>query len=124
MVGDAAQHVGKPCLWIDAVEFRRADQGVHCRRALTATVGTGEQPRAAPESNRPVILPMSGRRSRSIIAGTHSMGAAFGASTLSGAPAASSFTSRWRLASSSWWRHGCSILQPAPEWPSARRASC
>jgi hypothetical protein len=85
MIGNAAQHVGKPSLWIDAVEFRRADQGVHCSRSLTATVGTGEEPRAAPESNRPVILPMSGRRSRSIIAGTHSMGAAFGVAVASSA---------------------------------------
>jgi hypothetical protein len=94
MVGDAAQHVGKPCLWIDAVEFRRADQGVHCRRSLTATIGAGEQPCAAPESNRPVILPISGRRSSSIIAGTHIMGAAFVTNMSSGAPAAMSFTSR------------------------------
>jgi hypothetical protein len=94
MIGDMAQHVGKPSLRIAAVEFRRADQGVHCSRSLTATVGTGEQPCAAPESNRPVILPISGRRSKSIIDGTHSMGAAFAANMSSGAPAAISFTSR------------------------------
>jgi hypothetical protein len=34
----------------------------------------------------PVILPISGRRSRSIIAGTHSMGGVFGAEMSSGAP--------------------------------------
>ena len=51
VVGDAAQHVGKPRLRIDAVEFRRADQGVDCSRALAATVGAGEQPCAAPESD-------------------------------------------------------------------------
>jgi len=94
MIGDTAQHVGKPSLRIDAVEFRRADQGVHCSRSLTATVGTGEQPCAAAESNRPVILPISGRRSKSIIDGTHSMGAAFAANMSSGAPVAMSFTSR------------------------------
>jgi hypothetical protein len=38
MIGDTAQHVGKPSLRIDAFEFRRADQGVHCSRSLTATV--------------------------------------------------------------------------------------
>jgi hypothetical protein len=94
MIGDAAQHVGKPSLRINAVEFCRGDQGVHCRRSLTATVGAGEQPCAAPESNRPVILPISGRRSRSIIAGTHIMGDAFVANMSSGAPAVMSFTSR------------------------------
>src|SRR5438477_9570422 len=51
MIGNTAQHVGKPSLWIDTVEFCRADQGVHCSRSLTATVGTGEQPCAAPESD-------------------------------------------------------------------------
>jgi hypothetical protein len=38
MIGNTAQHVGKPSLRIDTVEFRRADQGVHCSRSLTATV--------------------------------------------------------------------------------------
>ena len=94
MIGNTAQYIGKPSLRIDTVEFRRADQGVHCSRSLTATVGTGEKPCAAPESDRPVILPISGRRSRSIIAGTHSMGAAFAANMSSGAPAATSFMSR------------------------------
>jgi len=94
MIGNTAQHVGKPSLWIDTVEFCRADQGVDCSCALTATVGTGEQPCAAPESNRPVILPISGKRSSSIIAGTHSMGAAFAANMSSGAPAAMSFMSK------------------------------
>lgn len=94
MIGNTAQHVGKPSLRVDAVEFRRADQCVHCSRSLAAPVGAGEQPRAAPESNRPVILPISGRRSRSIIAGTHSMGAAFAANMSSGAPAAISSMSR------------------------------
>jgi hypothetical protein len=48
----------------------------------------------AADCNRPVILPISGWRSRSIIAGTHSIGAASGANMSSGAPAAMSFTSR------------------------------
>jgi hypothetical protein len=94
MVGDSAQHIGKPSLRINAVEFRCADQGVHRGSALAATVEAGEQPCAAPESNRPVILPISGRRSRSIIAGTHIMGDAFVANMSSGAPAVMSFTSR------------------------------
>jgi hypothetical protein len=63
-----------------------------------AGIGAGKQVILAANGNRPVILPMSGRRSRSIIAGTHSKGAAFGANMLSGAPAATSFMSRWRLA--------------------------
>jgi len=94
VIGDAAQDVGEPGLGIDAVEFGGTDQRVDRRGALAATVGAGEQPGFAPEGNRPVILPISGRRSRSITAGTHSMGAAFAASMSSGAPAAMSFMSR------------------------------
>src|SRR6516165_7505132 len=51
MVGDAAQHVGKPSLRIDTVEFRRSDQSVHRGGALTAAIGAGEQPCAAAESD-------------------------------------------------------------------------
>ena len=36
MIGNTAQHVGKPSLRVDAVEFRRADQCVHCSRSLAA----------------------------------------------------------------------------------------
>jgi hypothetical protein len=28
MIGDATQHVGKPSLWIDTVEFRRGDADI------------------------------------------------------------------------------------------------
>ena len=49
---------------------------------------------AAALGNRPVILPISGRSSRSIIAGTHIMGDAFVANMSSGALAVMSFTSR------------------------------
>jgi hypothetical protein len=85
MIGDAVQHIREPGLGIDAVEFGRGNQGIDCGRALATAIGAGEQPRAAPEGNRPVILPISGRRSRSIIAGTHSMGAAFGVSVANSA---------------------------------------
>ncbi len=46
------------------------------------------------DCNRPVILPISSRRPKSIIAGTHIMGAAFVANMSSGASAAMSFTLR------------------------------
>jgi hypothetical protein len=66
MIGDTAQHVGEPSLRIDGVEFRRADQGVHCSRSLTATVGTGEQPCAAPESDPALLRDKQGENSASI----------------------------------------------------------
>src|SRR5438132_13038330 len=76
MVGDAAQPLGEPGLRIDAAALGRLDQREHRRGALAASVGTGEQPGLAADRNRPVILPMSGKRSRPTIAGTHSMGVA------------------------------------------------
>jgi hypothetical protein len=94
MIGDAGEQVGDVELRVEAVELGAFDQRVHRGGAASTGVGAGEQPVLAANRNRPVILPMSGRRSRSAIAGTHSMGVAFDASMLSGAPAARSFTSR------------------------------
>ena len=122
MIGDAAQHIGEPGLGIDAVEFCRGDQGVDRGGTLTAAVGAGEQPRAASERNRPVILPMSGGKLKFITGGTRCISVAFAASTLSGALAVKSFTLRWRPAWLSWWRPGCWIPPPAPEWSWVRRA--
>ena len=51
MIGNAAQYVGKPGLRIDAVEFCCSNEGVYRGSALTASVGAGEQPCAAPKSN-------------------------------------------------------------------------
>jgi len=98
MIGDTAQHVGEPSLGVDAIEFGRGDQGVDRSSAFAAAVGAGKQPCSTPEGNRPVILPMSGSTSWSIIAGTHSMGAGFGANMSSTAPAATSFMSKWHPA--------------------------
>jgi hypothetical protein len=42
LIGDAAQYGGEPSLRIDAVEFGRGDQGVHCCGPLSTTVGAGE----------------------------------------------------------------------------------
>ena len=73
------------------------------------------KPRPQPVNDRPAILPMSGRRSRSITGGMHFMGAVFRANLLSGAAAARLFMLRWRPAWSSGWRRGCSIRRSAPE---------
>jgi hypothetical protein len=83
MIGDAAQHIGEPGLRIDAVEFGGGNQGIDRGCALATAIGTGEEPCAAPEGKRPVILPMSGRRSRSNIAGTPFMAAVSGVSVAS-----------------------------------------
>src|ERR1700726_622072 len=80
VIGDAGKHVAQVGFGVEAVQFRRLDQRVHGGGPLAAAVGAGEEPILSAQSNRPVILPMSGRRSRSIIAGTHCMGVAFDAS--------------------------------------------
>jgi hypothetical protein len=79
---------------IETVELGALQHGVEDGSTLAAGLGAEEQEVLAGNGNRPVILPMSGRRSKSTIAGTHFMGIAFDASMLSGAPAARSFTSR------------------------------
>ena len=98
MVGDAGEHVGDIVLRVETVELGGLDQGIVCRGAAAAGIGAGKQIIFTANGNRPVILPMSGRRSRSIIPGTHSMDAAFDASMSSGALVVRSFTSRWRPA--------------------------
>jgi hypothetical protein len=110
-------------LRVEAVELGTFNQRIDRGGAAAAGIGAGKQIILAANGNRPFILPMSGRRSRSIIAGTHSMAVAFGASMSSSAPVARLFTSSWRLAWSSWCRHGCWILPPALEWNSVHRAS-
>jgi hypothetical protein len=94
MIGDAGEDVGEILLRVEAAELGGLDQRVECRRAVAAGIGAGEQVILAADSNGPVILPISGRRSKSIIAGTHIMGAAFVANMSSGASAAMSFTLR------------------------------
>jgi hypothetical protein len=94
MVGNAGEHIGEVMLRIESVKLGAFDQRVERRGAAAAGIGAGKQISLAANGNRLVILPISGRRSRSIIAGTHSMGAGFAANMSSGAPAAMSFTSR------------------------------
>ena len=98
VIGDAGEHVGKIVLRVEAVEFGAFDQRVERSGAAAAGIGAGEQVILAADRNRSVILPMSGRKSRSITAGMHSTGAVSGASMSNGAPAARSFMSRWRPA--------------------------
>ena len=94
MVCDAGEHVGKVMLRVEAVELGTFNQRIDRGGAAATGIGAGKQIIFTANGNRPVILPISGRRSRSITAGTHSMGAAFAASMSSGAPAVMSFMSR------------------------------
>jgi hypothetical protein len=94
VISNPGEDVGEPSLRIDPAKFGGLDQREHRCGALAPAIGTGKQPCLTTYGNRPVILPISGRRSSSIIAGTHIMGAAFVANMSSGAPAAISFTLR------------------------------
>lgn len=41
---NTSQDIGEPGLRIDAIHFGRDDEAVHGRRALSATIGSAEQP--------------------------------------------------------------------------------
>ena len=70
MIGDTSEDVGEPGLRIDVVHFCGDDERIHNRGALPTAIGAGEEPRLAPESNRPFILPVSDKMLKSFIAGT------------------------------------------------------
>jgi hypothetical protein len=78
--GNLRERVGEVGFRVHAVQFRRLQDRVHRGGTLAAGMTAGEEPIASAEGNRPVILPMSGRRSRSNIAGMPSMVAACDAS--------------------------------------------
>ena len=92
MIGDAGEHVGEPGLRIDVVELGSFDQRVQRSGALAAAIGAGEQPGPAAEGNHAVILPISGKKLRSMTAGTRCMGAGFGDNMSSGVPSVKLFT--------------------------------
>src|SRR5271166_1986050 len=114
-VNHALEHVDEIGVRLDAIEFGGFDQRADDRPPLAAAVASRKQMVLAAERNRAVILPMSGRKLKFVTDGTRFMGGVFAANTRSGAPAASSSTSRRSPVWSSWWRRGCSIRPRAPE---------
>lgn len=123
MVGDSSEHVGEVMLRVEAVELGAFNQRIDRGGAAAAGIGAGKQIIFTANGSRAVILPMSGRKLKSITAGTRSMGGAFGVNMSSSGPAAKWFTSKRRPVSSSWWRHGCSTRPPVPEWAWGCRGS-
>jgi hypothetical protein len=69
MIWQAGERIGEPSLRVDVVELCGRDQCVEGGGAATAFVGAGEGPVFAPDGHHPFILPMSGRRWKSITAG-------------------------------------------------------
>lgn len=51
VIGDPGEDIGEPRLRVEALQFRRADQGLHHGGALAAVPGAAEPPRLAPECN-------------------------------------------------------------------------
>ena len=81
MVGNAGEHVGEIMLRVEAVELGAFDQRIDRRGAAAAGIGAGKQIILAANCNRPVILPMSGRKSKFITGGTRYIGVALVANT-------------------------------------------
>ena len=97
-VGHALQYVSEPGKGLDVVELCGGDEGADDCSSDAAAVRPREQMVFAPERHLPFILPMSGRKLKSIIAGIRSMVAVFDANTVSSAPTAGLFTSTRHLA--------------------------
>src|SRR5512140_798902 len=53
VIGDAFQHLAKVSLWVEPIQLRRTDQGVHGRSALAAGVAPGKQVILPSKSDRP-----------------------------------------------------------------------
>jgi hypothetical protein len=83
-----SEHVFEVGSWVDFVEFARTDETVHRRRALTAAVGANEQIVFPAQREFAFILPISGKKLKSIIVGMRYMVAASRFETSSNAAAA------------------------------------
>jgi hypothetical protein len=77
MIGNTGQHVAQVSARVDAIEFARRDQRVHGRRPLAAAaVGAGKEEVLSTQGKLALILPISGRKLKSIIVGIRYMVAA------------------------------------------------
>ncbi|BEU25690.1 hypothetical protein PBP221_58300 [Paraburkholderia sp. 22B1P] len=94
VVGDAREHVAQIGLRIDAVEFCGANEAVDGSGALTPGIGTGKQVIAPTDGKFAIILPISGRKLKSIIVGIPCMGVASRYATLRSEVAVAWYTSR------------------------------
>jgi hypothetical protein len=94
MLGDALEHRAQVQLWVQAVQFRRAQQTVDRGGPLAARIRAGKEKILAPKGQSPNILPISGRRPSSTTDGILCMAARFDGSIASGVRVASLFISR------------------------------
>ena len=113
-VGHTLQDVSKPGKGLDVVELCGGDEGADGCPSDAATVRAREQMVFASERNRPVILPISGRRLKSFTVGIRCIGAVFDCNTASSVSPAGLFTSRRHPAWSLRWPPGCWIRLRVP----------
>ncbi|KVN11458.1 hypothetical protein WT08_13415 [Burkholderia sp. MSMB1552] len=76
MISDMGQDVFEVGARVDAVELARADQTVHRGSPFAPAIGAGEQEVLATQSKLVFILPISGKKLKSIIVGIRCMVAA------------------------------------------------
>lgn len=84
-VDDGGKRAGQIRKRIDDIEFAGLDEGGNSRPVLCSSVMPGEERVLAIEGNLPDILPISGKKSRSITAGMHFMVGMSDVTTASGA---------------------------------------
>jgi hypothetical protein len=70
------QHPAQPGVRLEAVGTSRLDERVNYCARMSARRGVCEQPSFSSNYNAPFILPISGRKLKSIIDGTRCMGTA------------------------------------------------
>jgi len=75
LVVDPVEHVGEPCLRVDLIELRSANQSVHDGSPFSPTFGASEEPRLSSKRHHPFILPMSGKSWKSVTGGTRILAA-------------------------------------------------
>jgi len=95
MLAHALQDIDEIGVRVDTLEPASRNQALHDASVLGADLGPAKEPVLFAARHRGVILPMSGRKSKSSIVGTHCMGAGFGSNTASDEPAVMSSTSRF-----------------------------
>ena len=125
-VEDRAQGVGDVVDGIDVVELAAGDDGGQQRPVLGADLVTGEQHVFSGESDHPVILPMSGRKLSSTIAGILSMAELFasgpqqhGRSDRSRAPGSIPLLARLAVSMSRWTSPKTSSTRLRMRWLTA-----
>ena len=116
VVRNLRDDVAEPGVRVDIVEAAGLDQRIHGGRTVTAAVRAAEGPVPAPDSNRRVILPMSGNKWNFITDGILIMAAVSDMRGAKSEPAERSFGLRSSPVRLSRFRRGCWIERFARTW--------